>query len=118
MAVSDTLLHGWIATQAPALPLLVPALVAAYVYLLGRNAPMPAPAMDVTAAARPPVRPPPRPIQAAAPPIAAAPPGTPDMQAKQSTHPELLPLVILLAVFAVAGLLLGVLVVLGNGLIR
>jgi YjbE family integral membrane protein len=117
MAVSDALLRGWIAVQAPALPLLVPALVAAYVYLLGRNAPTPMPAPDVTAA-RPSVRPPRRPRQAVAAPIAAAPPGPPDMQARESNHPELLALVILVAVFAVAGLLLGVLAVLGNGLIR
>jgi YjbE family integral membrane protein len=39
MLVSDPLLAGWISQQAPALPLIVPALAALYVYLLGSNTP-------------------------------------------------------------------------------
>jgi quinol-cytochrome oxidoreductase complex cytochrome b subunit len=112
MAVSDTLLLGWIATQAPALPLLVPALTAAYVYLLGRTMPTPTPAGNVTAAC-PPVRPPRHPRQAA-----AAAPGPADIPASEPDHPDRLALVIFMVVFVVAGLLLGVLTVLGNGLIR
>jgi YjbE family integral membrane protein len=115
MAVSDAWAQGSIATQAPALPLLVPALVAVYVYLLGRNTARPMPAMDA-AAARPSGRPPRRPGPAAAAPISAPPPV--EVQVGESTHSDRLPLVIFVAVFAVAGLLLGMLAVIGNGLIR
>ena len=39
LLVSDPLLADWISQQAPALPLIVPALAALYVYLLGGNTP-------------------------------------------------------------------------------
>jgi YjbE family integral membrane protein len=39
MALSDPLLTAWVTVQAPALPLIVPPLAAAYVYLVGRDAP-------------------------------------------------------------------------------
>jgi len=104
MAITDPLVAEAIATQAPALPLLVPALAAAYVYLLGRTM-RPAPAAL-------PVRPPPPPARR---PAAVAPPATPEPDGIDS---ERVVLLLFVGLFLVVGLGLGILSIYAGGLIR
>jgi hypothetical protein len=111
MVVSDALIQGWIATQAPALALLVPALAAAYVYILGQSAPPHAPPLKIikeSPLARPPPPRPSRPILEPAAPI----------ESTDSERSERLAAIALMALFAVAGVFLGVVAYFGGGLAR
>jgi YjbE family integral membrane protein len=100
MVVSDALLQRWIATQAPALTLLAPALTAAYVYLLAKDRPPPTPTIKI-AIARPPTPPSSRPksVRAARASIKLPPPEV----------------IALTALFIVAGLFLAVVAYFGGG---
>jgi len=117
MLISDPLLAVWIAQQGPSLPLLVPALAAAYVYLLGRGAPVPAPP---PAPARlrptPPPRKPPRPRATPAAslpqPMLAVAGVADDARTPRSNRAELL---LLIVAFAVGGLFLALTALLGGG---
>lgn len=80
LVLSDGLLGNWITVQAPALPLVVPVLVAAYVFLVGRT-PLPVPAARIRAAAAP--RPPAPSVVVPAP---AAP--TPEAAEPSATKPS------------------------------
>jgi YjbE family integral membrane protein len=118
MAVSDPLFGGSIAAHAPVLPLLVPALAAAYVYLLGRDTPVAAPPL-ASVAVRPPARPgpaalPARPI----PPVVAAPPAPAERDTTEASGSERVVLFMFVGLFLVVGLALGLLSVFAGGLIR
>lgn len=117
MIVSDALLQRWIATQAPALTLLAPALIAAYVYLLAGDRPRPSPTMKI-AATRPPAPPPLRrkPAPAVRESATVPDPARPGAaQSKRSVPPEVIALT---ALFVVAGLFLAVVAYLGGGVTR
>ena len=111
MAVADPLFQGRIATQAPALPLLVPALAAAYVYLLGRDAPRHGAALDVLAARpAPPAR---REVARKIPePAVATPPDG------ETAAPDRALLYMLIGLFVIVGLFLGVLAFYAGGIAR
>lgn len=112
MVVSDALIQGWIATQAPALTVLAPALAAAYVYILGQNAPPHAPAIKIikeSPLAR--QQPRPRPSRPALEPVTA-------IESADSKRSERLAVIALMALFAVAGVFLGVVAYFGGGLAR
>jgi YjbE family integral membrane protein len=112
MVVSDALIQGWITAQAPALTALVPTLAAAYVYILGQNAPARPPAMKVTAS--PPLaRPHPR--EASAPPVSAAAPHPANRDTTESKPSELLLLIGFLMLFVFAGLFLAIVAVIAGG---
>lgn len=115
MAVSDALLDRWVAVQAPALPLVVPTLAAIYLYLLGGAMPQP---VAVPLAAMPPAvaapRSPPRPRPSRTSHVPAAPP-LPIPADAPAQRPNRTELLVFVALFAVAGLALGVAVVLGGG---
>jgi hypothetical protein len=113
MVVSDALIEGWIATQAPALTVLAPALAAAYVYILGQNAPPPARAIKISPD-RSPARQPPRPRQSRAAPAAAS--LATDIETTNSKRSERLTLIALMALFAVAGVFLIVVTYFGGGM--
>ncbi len=100
MSLSDAWLQDWVATQAPLLGLLVPGLVALYVYLVGGRT-VAAPDRVRRAAPEP---------GRAAPPVRAA--------ARQpAAASERMPLIVFTALFVVVGALLAVLSVLGGGTI-
>jgi YjbE family integral membrane protein len=119
MVVDDRLVAGWVATQSPALGLIVPALTGLYVYLLhGEVVPQPIePARPrrravTPPAARtsPPVPPPAAPLRApSAAPVTDMPP--PDAGAPSSS----VELMLFLALAGVVGLVLGVLLLFGGG---
>jgi YjbE family integral membrane protein len=113
MVVSDALIAGWIATQAPALTALAPALAAAYVYILGRNAPASARAIEISPDLAPAPQPP-RPRRRRAAP-AAAPPAL-NSEAADTKRSERLALIALTALFAVAGVFLIVVTYFGGGM--
>ncbi len=117
MIVSDALLQKWIATQAPALTLLAPALMAAYVYLLAGGRPPPSPTMKI-AAARPPPPPPLRRKPAQAVRESATVPDPAHPGAAQSKRPVPPEVIALTALFVVAGLFLAVVAYLGGGATR
>jgi YjbE family integral membrane protein len=94
MLVSDPLLVGWISQQAPALPLIVPALAVAYVYLLGWNTPDAVVQLPAAPVIRPPA-PPPRPI-------VVEPPA--ETEEASSSHPEIW---LFVALFVMGSLVLG-----------
>lgn len=115
MTISDTLVRDWVTTQAPALPLLVPVLAGVYVYLMGRDVPARTPARDVVASPSIP-RSSPRPERIATAP--ASPPRRAHVQATESGDPERFLLIGLVALFVVAGLLLGLATLLGGGVLH
>ena len=117
MIVSDALLQRWIATQAPALTLLAPALMAAYVYLLAGDRPRPSPTMKI-AAARPPAPPPLLRKGAKAVRESATVPDPAHPGAAQSKRPVPPEVIALTALFVVAGLFLAVVAYLGGGAMR
>jgi hypothetical protein len=106
MAVSDALLQDWIAQQAPALPLLVPALAAIYAYSVGHTAP---PAVRRTAIAPP--RPAPLPRPKPAPSLAIDPPDAPAHSAAQDRRL----LIVFVALFVVVGVFLAFLAMRAGG---
>ncbi|MGO9673274.1 MAG: YjbE family putative metal transport protein [Methylocella sp.] len=112
MVVSDALIADWIATQAPALTALAPALAAAYVYILGRKTPASAPAIAV--APDPPPQPPrPNPARAPAPATASL---ALDSEPSDLKRSERLTIIALTALFAVAGGILIVVTYFGGGM--
>lgn len=117
LAVADPLAHNAIASQAPALLLLVPALTAAYVFLIGGQTPRAAaPAMPpppVPAAMRP-AAPPPRAAPKPPAPVRAAPEPA-ESEANPAERRELL---MFLGLFALAGVVLGALTLFGGNILR
>lgn len=138
MVLADRLIDGWIAVQAPALPVIVPVLAAVYVYLLGGGtapaAMEPLPARPAIAPAPPPLgqtaehpvaspilrpaaRPVPRPDAPATKPIAVTPALTGGLAPPQTaaSAPRRTELVLFGALFLVVGIFLGLAVLLGGG---
>jgi YjbE family integral membrane protein len=116
MAVTDPVYSDALAAQAPALPLLVPALVAAFIYLSGPAAP----ARPQPVAARPAPR-----AKAARPPAGRPPSVAEPLPARheealpeESGGPERFVLVMFVGLFVIVGLALGALSVFAGGLIR
>jgi YjbE family integral membrane protein len=105
MAVSDPLIAGWITRQAPALPLVVPLLVAGYVAFVGAALPSYAGAGFAAPTAAPQLRPPV--------PAARAP-----ARARLARSGISLELAIFLVLFGAAGMLLAGVVILGGPPIR
>jgi YjbE family integral membrane protein len=106
MVVSDALIAAWVATQAPALTVLAPALTSAYVYMLGHNARPHAPARPaVTVTAYRPL-PRPRPRKASAPPVSAAALPPANRHPTESKPANLLVLIGFVTLFVLASLFL------------
>jgi YjbE family integral membrane protein len=116
MATTDALFQGALAMQAPALPLLVPALAAIYVYVLGRPTAESPPPLIVTAP-RPPHRAPAAPTRPI--PAVLQPPAPPaEIVAMERNDPDRLLLFAFVGLFVVVGLGLAALSVFAGGLIR
>lgn len=122
MAVSDPVLDRWVAVQAPALPLVVPALAALYLYLFAHPAPMPV-AEPLPATQPPPLRPAPvrhplrrqpQPRRTSPAPTVPPPPVPMAPPAQPSNRVELL---IFVGMFVVAGAVLALALVFGSGLV-
>ena len=90
LVLSDGLLGDWVTVQAPALPLVVPVLVAAYVFLVGRTPlPVPLPAAPAPAPApEPALAPAPASIAPRPPPVVAPVPHAPKPEAPHPKEPE------------------------------
>jgi YjbE family integral membrane protein len=111
LLVSDPLIAGWVRAQAPALPMLVPALGAAYVFLIGGAAPAPRAMLTY-----PVVPPRPQPAPAGPPPSGAAPLPGPSIAAEpQAPARGGGELVLLLALFVLGGLVIGAVALLAGG---
>jgi YjbE family integral membrane protein len=117
MMVSDAAVAGWVATQSPALAVVLPALMAVYVYVLAGAA-----GHGATAAALPPTLapPPPPPRRPVAPPPRRPAPALPEPRPLEvnragASRSEL---VLFLALFIVAGAVIGVIGLFGGGLFR
>jgi YjbE family integral membrane protein len=115
MVVADRLVAGWVATQSPALGLIVPALTALYVYLLhGETAQPLAEAMPA----------PPRPRRAVPPPVAArpapppppSPPPADDIPPADASAPSSgMELILFITLAGVVAVVLGALLLFGGG---
>ncbi|MDR3461890.1 MAG: YjbE family putative metal transport protein [Beijerinckiaceae bacterium] len=119
MVVSDAWIAGWVNSQAPALPLAIPVLAAAYIYVLAE-----AEATPETQAARvpriqaPPTRiPPPRilPTQVASAPVSPAAPIDLKTARPEPENQERLVLIAFVAMTIFAGLFLGVFAYISSG---
>lgn len=124
MVLADPSIAPWIGEQAPALPLVVPLLVATYVYLLGAGTPSPAaePAPTRKAAPRPeppavPVVPdPPRVDPPVARPVVPVPALVTAVEHERAA-PRPVELALFIGLFAVSGLLLGLALLFGGGML-
>ncbi|HKM62048.1 MAG TPA: YjbE family putative metal transport protein [Acidisphaera sp.] len=106
MMVSDSLIAGWVGVQSPALPVVLPILAAVYVYALGGGVPQQAvEAHPVAPARRKVARPRPAPARVARPPVAAT------FETASAGGRELW---LFAALFALAGIVITIVVVLGG----